>query len=102
MRRLFARIYLHFLGGLLVVAIAVSLLFAFTARGAFVQESSGRTSRHVASLVGEVFRDRPALARRVQQINNELELDLVVRDLEGRVVTGAGAEPPAFTAEQLA
>lgn len=102
MRRLFARIYLHFLGGLLVVAIAVSVLFAFTARGAFVQESSGRTSRHVASLMGEAFGDRPALARRVQQIHKELELDLVVRDLEGRVVAGAGAAPPTFTPEQLA
>jgi signal transduction histidine kinase len=101
-RRLFARIYLHFLGGLLVVAIAVSVLFAFTARGAFVQESSGRTSRHVASLVGETFGDRPALARRVQQIHKELDLDLVVRDLEGRVVAGAGAAPPTFTPEQLA
>jgi signal transduction histidine kinase len=101
-RRLFARIYLHFLGGLLVVAIAVSVLFAFTARGAFVQESSGRTSRHVASLVGEAFGDRPALARRVQQIHKELDLDLVVRDLEGRVVVGAGAAPPTFTPEQLA
>jgi two-component system OmpR family sensor kinase len=101
-RRLFARIYLHFLGGLLVVAIAVSLLFAFTARGAFVQESSGRTSRHVASLVGETFGDRPALARRVEQINKDLELDLVVRDLQGRVLAGAGAERPTFTAEQLA
>jgi signal transduction histidine kinase len=101
-RRLFARIYLHFLGGLLVVAIAVSLLFAFTARGAFVQESSGRTSRHVASLVGETFGDRPALARRVEQINKDLELDLVVRDLQGRVLAGAGAERPTFTPEQLA
>jgi len=101
-RRLFARIYLHFLGGLLVVAIAVSLLFAFTARGAFVQESSGRTSRHVASLVGETFGDRPALARRVQQIHKDLELDLVVRDLQGRVLAGAGAERSTFTAEQLA
>ncbi|HEX9418752.1 MAG TPA: hypothetical protein VGA81_06850, partial [Methylomirabilota bacterium] len=102
MRRLFARIYLHFLGGLLVVAVAVSLLFAFSARGAFVQESSGRTSRHVASLVGEAFRDPPALTRRVQQINSELELDLVVRDLQGRVLARAGTEPSAFTSEQLA
>jgi len=101
-RRLFARIYLHFLGGLLVVAVAVSLLFAFSARGAFVQESSGRTSRHVASLVSEAFRDPPALTRRVQQINSELELDLVVRDLQGRVLARAGAEPSAFTSEQLA
>ena len=101
MRRLFARIYLHFLGVLLVVAIAASLVFAFTARGAFVQESAWRTSRHVGRLVSEVFRDQPALARRVKQLHDELEIDLVVRDLEGRVVAAAGAAPPAFTAEEL-
>ena len=102
MRRLFARIYLHFLGVLLVVAVASSLVFAWTARGAFVQESSGRMSRHIASLVGEVLRDQPALTRRVQQLQDELELDLVARDLQGRVLAAAGAEPPTFTAEQLA
>ena len=102
MRRLFARIYLHFLGVLVVVAVASSLVFAWTARGAFVQESSGRISRHIASLMGEVFRDQPALTRRVQQLHDELELDLVARDLQGRVLAAAGSEPPTFTAEQLA
>lgn len=102
MGRLFARIYLHFLGVLLVVAVASSLVFAWTARGAFVQESSGRISRHIASLAGEAFRDPPTLARRVQQLHDELELDLVARDLQGRVLASAGAEPPAFTAEELA
>ena len=102
MRRLFARIYLHFLGVLLVVALAVSLIVGFGARGAFVQEASGRTTRHVGSLVAEVYRDPPALARRVQQIHDELELDLVVRDLQGRVLAMSGTELPVFTAEQLA
>lgn len=101
MRGLFGRIYLHFLGVLLVVAIAASLVFAFTARSAFVQESAWRTSRHVGRLVSEVFRDPPALARRVKQLHDELEIDLVVRDLEGRALAAAGAEPPAFTAEEL-
>ena len=100
MRRLFARIYLHFLAVLLVVAVAASLVFAFTARSAFVQESAWRTSRHVGRLVSEVFHDRPALARRVKQLHDELEIDLVVRDLEGRVLAAAGAEPPAATAEE--
>ncbi len=102
MGRLFARIYLHFLGVLLVVAVASSFVFAWTARGAFVQESSGRISRHIASLAGEVFRDPPTLARRVQQLHDELELDLVARDLQGRVLASAGTELPIFTAEQLA
>jgi len=102
MGRLFARIYLHFLGVLLVVAVASSFVFAWTARGAFVQESSGRISRHITSLAGEVFRDPPALARRVQQLHDELELDLVARDLQGRVLASAGTELPTFTPEQLA
>lgn len=102
MRRLFARIYLHFMGVLLVVAIASSLVFAWNARGAFVRESSGRTSRHIASLVGETLRDQPALARRAQQIHDELEIDLVVRDLKGRVLAASGADSPIFTEEELA
>lgn len=102
MRRLFARIYLHFLGVLLVAAVVSGLVFAWTARGAFVQESSGRISRHVASLVAEAFRDPAALSRRVEKIHDELELDLVVRDLHGRVLASAGAELPAFTEEELA
>ncbi len=101
MRRLFARIYLHFLGMLVVVAVAASLVFAFTTRSAFVQESAWRTSRHVSRLVGEVLGDPPALARRVKLLHDELDIDLVVRDLDGRVLASAGAEPPAFTAEEI-
>jgi two-component system, OmpR family, sensor kinase len=101
MRGLFARIYLHFLGVLLVVAIAASLVFAFTARSAFVQESAWRTSRHVGRLVGEAFGDPPALERRVKQLHDELDIGLVVRDLEGHVLAAAGATPSAFSAEEL-
>jgi len=102
MRRLFARIYLHFLGVVVVVAIASSFVFVWTARGAFVQESSGRISRHIASLASEVFRDPPALRRRVQQLHDELELDLIARDLDGRMLASAGTELPTFSSEQLA
>ena len=102
MRRLFARIYLHFLGVLLVVAVAASLVFAFTARSAFVQESSWRTSRHAGRLVGEAFRNPSELERRVKQLHDELDIDLVVRDLEGRVLASAGTEPSDFTAEEVA
>src|SRR5215471_7661137 len=102
MGRLFARIYLHFLGVLLVVAVVASVVFAWTARGAFVQESSGRISRHISSLVAEVYRDPAALARRVHQVHEELELDLVARDIQGRVLVSAGNDLPSFTPEQLA
>ena len=105
MRRLFARIYLHFLGMLVVVAVAASLVFAFTARSAFVQESAWRTSRHVGRLVGEVLHDPPALARRVKLLQDELDIDVVVRDLDGRVIASAGSagsDPPSFTTEEIA
>ena len=82
MRRLFARIYLHFLGVLLVVAVAASRVFAFTARSAFVQDSAWRTSRHAGRLVGEVFHNPSELARHVKQLHDELDLDLVVRPEE--------------------
>jgi signal transduction histidine kinase len=102
LRRLFARIYFHFLGVLLVVAVAASLVFAFTARSAFVQDSAWRTSRHAGRLVGEVFHNPSELARHVKQLHDELDMDLVVRDLDGRVLASAGAEPPDFTAEEVA
>jgi len=102
LRRLFARIYLHFLGVLLVVAVAASLVFALTARSAFVQESSWRASRHAGRLVGEAFRNPSELARHVKQLHDELDIDLVVRDLDGRVLATAGPEPADFTAEELA
>jgi signal transduction histidine kinase len=101
MRGLFARIYLHSLAVLLVVAVAASLVFVFTARSAFIQESAWRTSRHVGRTVGEVFRDRAELSRRVKLLHDELDVDLVVSDLEGRVLARAGAEKPEFSADEI-
>jgi signal transduction histidine kinase len=93
---------LHFLGVLLVVAVASSFVFAWTARGGLRTGVVGPHLPHISSLAGEVFRDPPALARRVQQLHDELELDLVARDLQGRVLASAGTELPTFTPEQLA
>ncbi len=102
MKRLYSRIYLHFLGVLVVVGVATSAVFAVGARGAFLREVTERVTRHVASLIGEHFADQAELARRVRQLHDDLEIDVTVRDLDGRVVAAAGAELPELTAGEAA
>jgi two-component system OmpR family sensor kinase len=96
-RRLYSRIYVHFLAVLLVVGLATSLVFALGARGVPLQEVAERLARHVASLVAERLDDPDALAARVQQLHADLEIDLTVRDLSGRLLSRAGAALPELT-----
>jgi len=99
--RLHSRIYLHFLGVLLVVAVTTAVVFALGARDAFRREMAPRMTRHLASLVGERIADPAALGARLRQIHDDLHLAVRVRDLEGRVIAAAGDELPALTpAEQ--
>src|SRR5438067_1992190 len=99
--RLHSRIYLHFLGVLLVVAVTTGVVFALGAREAFRREMAPRMTRHLASLVGERIGDPAALAVRLNQIHADLHLAVRVRDLDGRVVAAAGDElPPLTPAEQ--
>ena len=64
MARLHSRIYLHFLGVLLVVAVTTAVVFALGARDAFRREMAPRMTRHLASLVGERITDPAALGAR--------------------------------------
>jgi two-component system OmpR family sensor kinase len=89
--RLYSRIYLHFLGVLLVVGLGASLVFAVGQRGAFQRQVVERLARHVGSLVSEHWHDNAALARRLAQLHADLEVDVTVRDLEGRLMAAAGA-----------
>jgi signal transduction histidine kinase len=91
MRRLYSRIYLHFVGVLLVVGLAASAVFAVGQRSAFQRQVGERLARHVGSLVAEDFHDGPALERRLGQLHADLEVDVTVRDLDGRVVAAAGS-----------
>ena len=97
MARLHSRIYVHFLGVLLVVAVTTCVIFALGAREAFRREMAPRITRHLASLVGERFGDPAALAARLQQMHDDLHMAVRVRDLNGRVVATAGDELPALT-----
>jgi two-component system OmpR family sensor kinase len=99
--RLHSRIYLHFLGVLLVVGVTTAVVFALGAREAFRRDMAPRLTRHLASLVGERIGDPAALTARLQQMHEDLHLAVRVRDLDGRVIAAAGDDLPALTpAEQ--
>lgn len=90
MTRLHRRIYLHFLGVLVVVGVATSLVFALGARDAFPREMAERLARHLSALVAERLDDPAALGARLRQLRADLEIDLTVRDLDGRLLAAAG------------
>ena len=100
MGRLYSRIYLHFLGVLLVVGLAASVVFAIGQRGAFQRQVGERLARHVGSLVAEDLHDGAALERRLGQLHADLEVDVTVRDLDGRVVAAVGSPLRELTAPE--
>ena len=102
MGRLYSRIYLHFLGVLLVVGLAASVVFAIGQRGAFQRQVGERLARHVGSLVAEDLHDGAALGRRLGQLHADLEVDVTVRDLDGRVVSAVGSPLRELTAPERA
>lgn len=57
MKRLYTRIYMHFLLLLLVVGLATSAVFSFGQRGAFWREVVERMSRHLSAALAERFSD---------------------------------------------
>jgi signal transduction histidine kinase len=99
--RLHSRIYLHFLGVLLVVGVAAVLVFATGAGGRAWREAAERVTRHVAALIGEAWSDQDALARRLQQLHEDLEVDLTLRAPDGRVMARLGRPLPALTAAEI-
>jgi signal transduction histidine kinase len=95
--RLYWRIYLHFLGVLLAVGLAASVVFAVGQRGAFQRQVAERAARHVGALVAEALDDPARLARRLDQLHADLDVDVAVRDRDGRLLAAAGRtlRPPA-------
>src|SRR5262245_19523828 len=102
MARLHSRIYLHFVGVLVVAGFVGSLVFAVGARGPFVREAAERMVRHAASLAGERLGDGAALAERLRQLHGDLDVDVAVRDLDGRVLAAAGRPLPPLSEAQAA
>src|SRR5262249_19245775 len=90
MRRLYTRIYLHFLGVLLVVFAATSLVVGFSSRVVFLHGPAERMARHVAWLIGDRLADPPARDRLLHRLAKELEVDVTVLSPTGDVVASAG------------
>ena len=93
--RLHSRVYLHSLMVLLVVGAATSLVFAVGGRGGLMREMGERMARHAAGLAAERLTDRAALVARLEQLHADLDVDVVVRDLEGRLLAAAGGPLPS-------
>jgi two-component system OmpR family sensor kinase len=100
--RLHSRVYLHSLIVLLVVGAATSLVFAVVNQGGTFREMGERMARHTATVAGEEIADPAALARRIERLHADLDLDVTVRDLDGRVLATAGVREPAPPADVIA
>jgi signal transduction histidine kinase len=87
---------------LLVVGAATSLVFALLHRGGVFREMGARMAGHVAALAAERLHDPAGLAERLTRLHTDLDVDLAVRDLDGRVVAAAGSRMPPPPADVLA
>lgn len=100
--RLQSRVYLYSVAVLLVVGAATSLVFAVVHRGGAFREMGERMAQHAARLAAERLGDPAALARRVERLHADLDLDVTVRDLDGRVLARAGVEESPLPADVVA
>lgn len=102
MSRLHSRIYLHFVGVLIVVGLATAVLLAMGWRQGPRREVAERVARHVATLAGEELDDARALAARLARLHADLELDTAVHGLDGRLIASGGGVLPVPRAGELA
>ena len=102
MPRLHRRIYLHFLGVLLVVALTTAGVFTMGMRDWPRREIATRMTQHVAVLAGERIGEPAALAERLRQIHDDLGIDVRVSAVDGRTLAAAGEALPPLTREEEA
>ncbi len=98
--RLHGRIYLHSLAVLVIACVATALTFALGARGAFMHDVAERVARHLASLAGDVIDDPDALAERIRRMHDDLDIDVTVRGVDGRVMATVGRSLPTLSQEE--
>jgi signal transduction histidine kinase len=88
--RLRKRIYAHLLIVLIVGIVASGLVFTTGWRREFMHASASRLARHVAAQIADDYMVPDARLRAVRRISEELDADLTVRDLDGRLLVSAG------------
>lgn len=101
-KRLYTRIYLHALGVLLVVGLAITGVFSFGQRGAFLREVTERLGRHLVAELGARFTDANTRQVVLDSLHRDFELVLTLRDVDGQVLAAAGGLMPPFSASELA
>lgn len=100
-RRLYSRIYLHFVGVLLVVGLFSSGVFYTAVRLTHRRGPVARLATRAAALFAERLTQRQALAALGAHLAEEFEVDITVRDGAGRLLFAAGPELPALTPREV-
>jgi signal transduction histidine kinase len=100
MRRLYARIYLHFVGVLIVVALASSFIFATGFRNTLLHNWSVRLAQHAAWSVSRQP-DSAARAQMLKHLSDELDIEVALRGTDGKVIASAGPLLPELSPEEL-
>jgi signal transduction histidine kinase len=95
-RRLYSRIYLHFVGVLLVVGLGSSLVFATGWRAAFIRPWTQRLTGHIAAQISGQP-DREHRVQLVRHFSDELDLDLTLRDASGDIEISTGSTLPELS-----
>ncbi|HVO30637.1 MAG TPA: HAMP domain-containing sensor histidine kinase [bacterium] len=101
MRRLYTRIYLHFVGLLLIMTVAATVIGSLVLRGPVLHGFAAHVATHAARLVAERMGDPERLAASVAHLSREFEVDITIRDATGTVVTANGKEQPVPSARDL-
>jgi signal transduction histidine kinase len=94
MRRLYTRIYFHFLAVLILVAVASSIVLAAGWRRDFVRNWTERLARMAALMVAAENMDPPRQQRVIRRLAKELDLDVTFRASNGSIRYTVGDELP--------
>jgi signal transduction histidine kinase len=99
-RRLFTRIYFHFIAVLVVVGLTFvgAVVSALRVYGHLFTE---RQAREAAELVAERWDDAPARAATVRHLADLLDVDVTLRAPSGEVLAQAGTPLPPLSARDL-
>ena len=100
-RRLYSRIYWHFLGVLLVVGLVSSGVLYTAVRLTHRHGPVARLATRAAALFAERLQQPQALAALGAHLAEEFEVDITVRDTAGRLLFAAGPALPALQRREL-
>jgi len=101
MRKLYSRIYFHLLAAFAVTGIVSIALFSIGWRKEFARHWSQKFARHAATVVSDFASSPTERDRVVRRMAEELDVEITVRDPDGRLLVAAGPELPPIDAHGL-